>query len=83
VGDGDDCTGCSYEMEQITCALFVSEVDDKNNEVSPCCMAHRIRAKIKIVGFVSRIRFCIEYELFMQSEPLRWNYLVIWAITKY
>jgi len=42
-------------MEQITCALFTCKVDDENNEVSPCCMSHRIRAKVKIVGFVARI----------------------------
>jgi len=38
------------------CEGFVCEVNDKNNRVSSSFVAHRIRAKVEIVGVVSRIR---------------------------
>jgi len=38
------------------CAGFVCQVDDGNNRVSSSFVAHRIRAKLEIVGVVPFIR---------------------------
>ena len=35
-------------------------MNDENNKVSPGCVAHQIRVKVKIVGIISRIQFSIQ-----------------------
>lgn len=42
-------------MEHGAYSMDICEVDGENNGVSLSCTAHQIRAKVEIIGFVSRI----------------------------